>query len=199
MLVALLGAAQPTQAHELVDTPPVARVDEPLPNRALARIGASLVAKRSLDHWFRVAAEGRRPRPGSPRQARLRREAMSFLIQGVWVALEAREHGITASRRAVRRAFRRQKRAAFRNERAYRRYLRPAWRTERDVLYRVKLDLLQDRLTTHVTSQARTPAERVAAVERFSEGFPRKWRARTACAHGYVTSDCSRAVSRLPG
>ena len=194
----MLGAVQPSRAHEFVDTP-VARVDEPLPSRAVARIGTRLVAKRSVDHWFRVVAAGRRSRPGSPRRARLRREAMKFLIQGVWVAHEAREHGIAVSRRTVRRSFRRQKRQTFRSERAYRRYLRPAWRTERDILYRVKLDLLSDRLMRHVKSQARSPAEEVLVVERFVEGFPRKWRARTACAHGYVTSDCSRAVSRLPG
>ena len=123
---------------------------------------------------------------------------MSFLIQGVWVALEAREHGVTVSRRAVRRSFRRQRREAFPNERAYRRFLRRSRQTERDILYRVRLDLLQERLTRHASSQATTPAEQIAAVERFSEGLLRKWRARTVCAHGHVTDECSRAVSRLP-
>ncbi len=170
LLLAATGAARSAEAHPLVDTPaPPAVVDQPLPG------------------------DKRRSR----RYRRLRRETAEFLIQGAWSESEAREHGIAVSRRALRRAFRRQKREAFRSERAYRRFLRRANVTERDILYRVKLDLLSRRLQRHVRRGPSSPLDQELLLERFIEGFTPKWRARTACARAYVVPSCSRAVPSL--
>jgi len=103
------------------------------------------------------------------------------------------------SRATVRRRFRAYKREAFDTEREYRRFLRSAKQTENDVLVRVGLDLLQARLTRHVTREAGNAAEEERALDRFSEGFRRKWAARTACARGYATADCSRKVASIAG
>ena len=195
-----LVAVESSGAHPLVDTPaPPGSVDQPLPSGAVARIDTRLVARRSYKRWFLIAAgNGRLPKPRSQRHASLRRETMEFLIEGVWGQLEAREHGITVSRTAARRAFRRQKRQSFSTERAYRRFLKRAKATEADLLYRVKLDLLSDRLTRHVASEAGGTTGDQPVLERFIEDFDRKWRARTACARGYVITDCSREVPTLP-
>ena len=199
VVVALLfaGLAQSASAHPLVVTPPPGMVGEPLPPHALARVGTRLVTKRSYRRWFYLAADGRRPRPGSSRHARLRREAMEFLIEAAWVELEAREHRITVSRRFLRRFFRRQKRAAFRDEREYRRFLRGGPLSERHILYRLKLDLLQGRLVRHAI-QPGDAADETRQLDVYTRDFRRKWRARTACAHAYVMKDCSRGVPRLP-
>ncbi|MBA2792456.1 MAG: SurA N-terminal domain-containing protein, partial [Thermoleophilaceae bacterium] len=134
--------------------------------------------------------------PGSRRHSRLRREAIRFLIQAAWVRLEAGEHGIAVSARTVRRAFRARKREAFDSEREYRRFLRRRRQSERTFVFRVKIDLLQERLSGHVTAGAGDEVAQQQALDRIADDFPRKWRARTACARPYVISECSTEVAR---
>lgn len=196
VLVASLGAVQVAQAHRVVATvPPAGTVEEPLPSGALARISTRLVSQRSFDHWFLVAADGMSPQPGSREHDGLRRETMEFLIQAAWVALEARKHRLALTRRAVRRTFARQKREAFRNEREYRRFVTRSPLTEGDLLFRVKLDMLQSRISRHVTRSAKSPAAKRRALNRSVREFRRRWRARTVCARGYVIADCSKEAT----
>ena len=108
LLSAVLGAAGPAQAHQLVDTPMAPRaVAAPLPDEAVARVGRTLVRRRTYRHFYRAAAGRRRPRAGTRRHLRLRREVMQVLIEAAWIRLESREHGIAVSRRALLRALRR--------------------------------------------------------------------------------------------
>ena len=193
VLMAVLGAVQSSEAHRLVDTPRSPRsADEPLPGDALARAGARLVARQDFDHWFRAVAGRQPPTPGSPRHARLRRETMRFLVRAAWVELEAREHRIKVASAAVRRSFRRGRREAFRNEREYRRFRKNSTLTRKDLLYRVRLDMLYDRIARHLTRAARGRAGKRRALDRFARDFRRKWRARTVCARGYMVADCSK-------
>lgn len=119
----------------------------------------------------------------------LRRQAMQFLVQSQWVEQEAASRGVAVSERRVRQIFQRQKRAAFSNERGYRRFLRESGATEADILYRIRLDTLQNRLTRHVTRNV-APAREQIALARFIEVFRKRYRAKTWCADGYVIVEC---------
>lgn len=84
----------------------------------------------------------------------LKREVMQFLVQSAWVRQEAAARGIAVARREVRRQLRSQRRQAFDTDREYRRFLRRSGMTEADLLYRVKVDLLQTRITRQVANSA---------------------------------------------
>ncbi|MDX6667198.1 MAG: foldase protein PrsA [Solirubrobacteraceae bacterium] len=186
-LLATAAAAGPAGAHSVVDTGPPAGNENPLPAGALARVTPRLISQQLFDHWYRIALKGN---DGNPRA-----ETMGFLIQSVWIQLEAADHGLGVSRRTVRREFRKQKKEAFPTEREYQRFLKSSGFTEQDVRYRVKLDLLQGRLLAHATARAKSPSGRRRARARFISAFQRKWKARTGCAAGYVVEGCGHQLA----
>jgi foldase protein PrsA len=99
----------------------------------------------------------------------LRDQVMQLLIQERWVSGEAEERGVRISDAEVRRAFERQKAESFgaqaqpgqrpprgreaqrrQTERAYQNFLRSSGFTERDVLFRVRLEELSGRLRDRI-------------------------------------------------
>jgi foldase protein PrsA len=84
----------------------------------------------------------------------LKRETMLFLIQAEWVEQEAEERGIEVSDASVRKSLEDQKKQAFPNEKAYKEFIKSSGLTEEDILYRVRLNELQQKLTQKVTEDA---------------------------------------------
>jgi foldase protein PrsA len=161
------------------------QVDDPLPERAVARVDEELVLRERQAHWQRIA---RRVDPGVTRR-RARREAMQFLISATWLTQETRARGIRVTREQVRRSLRRQRRAAFDSRRAYRRWLRKTGQTEADLRYRVKLDLLSEALRRLVLRGVPESRQR-AELRRFTRRFKRRYRALTYCRKGFRVRDC---------
>jgi foldase protein PrsA len=128
----------------------------------------------------RLARNGRRLSRRALRRRCTRRyetsraEVMQFLLQGMWVRQEAAAVGIAVAPERVRRSFERQKRDAFRSERAYRRFLRRSGMSEADVLFRVELDLLQGRLVQRVAAMARPVTGE--EVDRYRANHRRRYR-----------------------
>jgi foldase protein PrsA len=85
----------------------------------------------------------------------LKREVMQFLIQGEWVEQEADKRGIEIKQAELKKALEDQKKAVFPNDKQYNQYLKTSGMTEEDVLFRVKLNELQQRLTQKVTEDAK--------------------------------------------
>ena len=81
----------------------------------------------------------------------LRDQVMQFLIQSLWLQGEAEEMDIRVSRREVNESFQRQKRQSFPNEADYRRFLASSGMTEQDILLRVRLDLISNKIRDKVT------------------------------------------------
>jgi foldase protein PrsA len=83
----------------------------------------------------------------------LKGQVMQFLIQAQWVQQEADAKGIKVSDAEVRRSFEDQKKTAFGkgSEKNYQRFLKRSGMSEQDILFRVKLDTLQQKLTQKVT------------------------------------------------
>lgn len=86
-------------------------------------------------------------------------QVMTFLIQAQWVEQEAAALGVVVTDAQTRRAFESQRRLAFPKLRDYRRFLELSGQRERDVLYRVRLDLLQARLTRQAIDSAQPVTE----------------------------------------
>jgi foldase protein PrsA len=85
----------------------------------------------------------------------LRSEVMQFLIQAAWVKQEAEKQDIKVSDKQVEKSLEDQKKQAFPNEKAYKQFLASSGMTEEDVLFRVKLDQLQQKLTQKITKDAK--------------------------------------------
>ncbi|HEX2162113.1 MAG TPA: peptidyl-prolyl cis-trans isomerase [Thermoleophilaceae bacterium] len=80
----------------------------------------------------------------------LKQQVMQFLIQSQWVQQEAEEQGVKVSGKEVRTLFEDQKKQAFPKERDYQKFLRTSGATEQDILFRIKLDALQNKLTAKI-------------------------------------------------
>ena len=81
----------------------------------------------------------------------LKDEVMQFLIQAQWVQQEAEEQGVEVTDAEVKRSFEDQKRQAFPKERDYQEFLESSGMSEEDILFRVRLDTLQNKLTQKIT------------------------------------------------
>jgi len=80
-----------------------------------------------------------------------KQEAMQFLIQAEWVQQEAEARGVSVSDAEVKKSFEDKKKQAFPKEADYQKFLKQSGMSEKDLLFRVKLDALQPKLTQKVT------------------------------------------------
>ena len=85
----------------------------------------------------------------------LKREVMQFLIQAEWVQQEAAEQDIKVTDAQIKKSFEDQKKQAFPDDKQYKEFLASSGMTEEDILFRVKLDQLQQKLTQKVTEDAK--------------------------------------------
>ena len=81
----------------------------------------------------------------------LKNEVMQFLIQAEWVQQEAEERDVKVSDAEVKKSFEDQKKQAFPKPADYQKFLKDSGMSEQDILFRVKLDTLQTKLTQEVT------------------------------------------------
>ena len=86
-------------------------------------------------------------------------EVMQFLIQAEWVEQEAEEQDIKITDKEIKRALEDQKKQAFPNDKQYKEFLANSGMKEEDVLFRVKLSQLQQKLTEKVTNDAKKVSE----------------------------------------
>jgi foldase protein PrsA len=84
----------------------------------------------------------------------LKRQVMQFLVQASWVQQEAKKQDIKVSDAAVKKSFDQQKKQAFPNDKAYKQFLKTSGMSEADILFRVRLSQLQEKLTKKVTDDA---------------------------------------------
>jgi foldase protein PrsA len=81
-------------------------------------------------------------------------EVMQFLIQAQWVQQEAEAQDVKVSDAEVKRSFEDEKKSAFPGDKSgkqFRAFLKNSGMTEADILFRVKLQTLQEKLTKKVT------------------------------------------------
>jgi foldase protein PrsA len=120
------------------------------------------------DYTKCVAAKKKQPVQGQAKQTdaslkkqckseytTLKRQVMQFLIQASWVEQEADKQNIKVTDAAVRKSFEAQKKQAFPTDKAYKQFLKTSGMSEADILFRVKLSQLQEKLTKKVTNDAK--------------------------------------------
>jgi foldase protein PrsA len=81
-------------------------------------------------------------------------QVMQFLIQAEWILQESEKRDIKVSDKAISKTLEDQKKQTFPTEKAYKNYLKTSGMTEADVLFRVKLNELQTKLSQDVAEDA---------------------------------------------
>jgi foldase protein PrsA len=83
----------------------------------------------------------------------LKQQVMQFLIQSQWVQQEAADQDVKVSGTEVKRLFEDQKKQAFPKEKDYKKFLSQSGASEQDILFRIKLDALQNKLTAKIQKE----------------------------------------------
>lgn len=128
--------------------------------------GATPVSYGPPDFKACVAAKKKQPTTDSKKQSdaelkktcktefdQLKKQVMQFLIQAQWVEQEAAKQDIKITDAQVQKSFADQKKQAFPTDKAYNQFLKTSGMTEKDILFRVRLDQLQQKLTQKVTEK----------------------------------------------
>ena len=140
--------------------------------------GGTTTAPDPPDFTKCVAAKQKAPAPqGQPKPSKaslekqckteydaLKTEVMQFLIQAEWVQQEADEQDVKVSDKEIKQSFEDQKKQAFPTDKAYQEFLKTSGMSEEDILFRVKLDQLQQKLTAKVTQDAKKVSEEDISV-----------------------------------
>jgi hypothetical protein len=159
---------------------------------AVATVEATPIAQATFAHWLAITAalSGLRGRDASASNTTLKDRVMGFLITGEWLLGEAAALGVDISEAAAHRRLEEVQKKQFKQPGELQRYLAKNHETAADLLLRVKLELIESAIARKVTAAKHTAAEKKAALASFQAQFQAKWKAKTSCAAGFVTSDC---------
>jgi foldase protein PrsA len=86
----------------------------------------------------------------------LRDQTLQFLISSQWLTQEAAKRKITASDKEVQTTFQQQKKQSFPKETDYQKFLQTSGQSETDLLYRVKLSVLTNKLQQSIVKNKGT-------------------------------------------
>jgi foldase protein PrsA len=77
---------------------------------------------------------------------------MQFLVSADWIIGEAKDRGLSATDTEVKHQFNQTKSQSFPNDKAYQKFLQTSGQTVEDLLFRVKLDVLSNKIRQQLTS-----------------------------------------------
>jgi hypothetical protein len=116
-------------------------------------------------------------------------QLMDFLIRADWYSAEARDRQITVTHKEVMRAFGQDKRKAYPKPGAFKRFLTQSGQTISDVLFRVRVNLIYERLIAQFEARLNlSPNAAQTAVDRTTRNH---WRPLTYCHQTYTMFDCA--------
>ena len=81
----------------------------------------------------------------------LRDQVLQLLVSFEWIEGEAKEQGVEVSDEEIQKQFDEQKKASFPKDADYAKFLKQSGQSEKDILMRVKLDLLSNKIREKVT------------------------------------------------
>jgi foldase protein PrsA len=116
--------------------------------------------------------------------------AMSTLLQGAWVAAEAKQQGVTVSDAEVKKELAKTKKSLPAGE-TYSQLLKQSGMTQADALYRIRLQALVQKLTAKIEGSATGSTAGQKKLAAFAKDFQTRWREKTDCRKGYVITQCS--------
>jgi foldase protein PrsA len=143
--------------------------DHKVPAGAVADVNGQTVSKPQFDHWLNVVSavqappkaktKPKPPQPGSAQYKQLTQQVMQFLVSAKWIEGEAADRGLTASPQEINSQFTQTKKQSFPNDKAYQKFLKTSGQSQADIIYRVKLDVLSNKLRQDVTKDVGTVSD----------------------------------------
>jgi parvulin-like peptidyl-prolyl isomerase len=133
-------------------------VDEKKDTAKIENVGS--ISKQDFNHWYVVVAKQpqpgqKKPKPPPPLDSKqgeaLKQQVMQFLISSAWIDGEAKERGISASDQEIQRQFAQTKKQSFPNDKAYQKFLATSGQNVDDLLFRVRLDVLSNKIREDIT------------------------------------------------
>jgi hypothetical protein len=171
--------------------------DHSVPADAVAKVGDTAIAQSMYDHWHAIGAK--QDTTGTA----LRDQTMQFLLSSEWILQEAPKHGVSVTDAEVQTSFEQQRKQAYPSDADYQAFLEKSGETEDDLIYRVKLQLLADKLREDVTKGVNGSADQKKTLDAFVKDFQARYKAITFCAENYVVDQCANgtgsSTNPLPG
>jgi phosphatidylethanolamine-binding protein (PEBP) family uncharacterized protein len=150
---------------------------------AVALVSSTPIPKTSYTHWLAIEkALGGTSNPSHM--------ALGFLITSEWVIGEAAARGISVSDAEVKQRLAQTEKQVFPKAGALQKFLAKSGETEADLLARMKVEMLESRIATKVTT-GKSGSQGKALLASFEAAFQRHWKGYTTCKPAYVMEDCS--------
>jgi foldase protein PrsA len=126
------------------------------------------ISKNTFNHWYLVVSK--QPQPGqkkpkpppalnSKQGQALKQQVMQFLVSADWIDGEAKDRGLSSSSAEVQKQFAQTKKQSFPNEKAYQKFLATSGQTVQDLIFRVRLDVLSNKIRQDVTKSVSSVSE----------------------------------------
>ncbi len=200
---ALAGAQEPTIAcpppPAVPQGAPAPTGPQPAPEHIVVCVGAQPITVATFLHWSDIARRSEEPssKHHSPTDDEVLKEVMGFLISSDWVLEEARIKNVAVSDTELRYAFDRIRGQQFPKRKEFRAFLKQSGQTVADLLLRVKLNILSQRIQNRILTSHPGRRSGQRALTRFVHEFRAKWTAQTYCEPAYAVPDCSHVQAPL--
>jgi hypothetical protein len=179
-------------------TSPAASV-APAPEEVLVCVGAQAITGATYSHWLTVAEKSASPgaKGHHASATELQSEVLQFLISSDWVKGEAETRGIRVSTAEAQKNFDRVRHQQFPKRSEFERFLRKSGQTVADLIFRVELNLLSERIQKSVVAGHRSASSKEHALAQFVKTFKVKWQAQTYCSSEYAVADCGHVQAMV--
>jgi hypothetical protein len=194
------AAAEATCPPSLGSTTSPGSPSAPTPQsrKLVACVGSRPITEVTFQHWSSVARAAPSSQAGhQPSAAEVTTQVMGFLISADWIIGEARDLNVHVSPAQIRRTFNRTRKAQFPKKGEFQTFLGKSKETVTDILLRVDLDLLSQRIQRRVLAGEHGARKKHEALQHFVSDFKNKWTAQTYCAAQYASQDCGHVQATL--
>jgi foldase protein PrsA len=171
-----------------------------VPGNAVATVDGEPIEKADFTYYLNVATK----QSGQPKTAqdrrRLRNQVMQLLVSYRWIEGEAEVQHVTAPDQEVRKSFEEQKKQSFPKDADFQKFLKTSGQTEPQLIKRVKLEMLSNRIRDKVVKGKDTVSE--TAIQDFYDknkarfAQPEKRDLRVVLTKGKADADKARAALR---
>ncbi len=169
----------------------------PASEQIVACVGSQSITGATFQHWAHVARRADGPVKDHQPRGVVVQQVMGFLISSDWVLGEAQARNIVVSDAEVRHTFDHLRAQQFPKRRAFKRFLKRSGQAVADILFRVRLSILSERIQKAVVAGHHGARSRRHALESFVHEFKAEWKAQTYCAPTYAIQDCGHVQASL--
>jgi hypothetical protein len=165
--------------------------------QVVACVGSQSITEATFRHWAHIEHNDEAPTKHHQSMGVVVQNVMGFLISSDWILGEAQARNIVVSEAEVRHRFDHLRAQQFPKRRAFKRFLKQTGQTVADILLRVRLSILSERIQKSVEAGHHGARSRQSALESFVHEFKAEWTAQTYCAPAYAVQDCGHVQATL--